>query len=400
MQKIVLAGLPYVTNHGDTVLFESTEFLVEKTLENLSIEAEIERLDLHGYKKGLAELLGKVLNRLYNSAFGDLKKDHHSRYHYSIRKRIFSLILKRQFRDAIINASAIIVAGGGLVKYKYETFDYRLNLLVSEAEKLGIPIYFNAVGVEGYSETDIRCQELKRTLNSGNIKAISTRDNIDLLSNKYIEKPSIILKKVADSAFWSNEVYRIEKKSNSNIIGLGVVRGNIFKDNGLNITEEKLFGLWEDIIKKLDEKGIEWKLFTNGLEEDNKFMYSLLERVNRKSEYESITYIPKTPEELVEIISKFNKVIACRMHASIIAYSLNVPSVGLVWNDKIKMFGESIGYSERFITVDKIEPEYIVEKLIGIENSVKDEEFKNSYRETTFHEINDFLRKLNHNPSA
>ena len=56
----------------------------------------------------------------------------------------------------------------------------------------------------------------------------------------------------------------------------------------------------------------------------------------------------------MENISGFSSVIAVRMHANIIAFSLGIPSVAFVWNDKLRFFGQSIGYPDRFIEYDKI----------------------------------------------
>lgn len=39
----------------------------------------------------------------------------------------------------------------------------------------------NGVGIEGYSETDIRCQRLKKAINQDCFKVITTRDDIDTL---------------------------------------------------------------------------------------------------------------------------------------------------------------------------------------------------------------------------
>jgi polysaccharide pyruvyl transferase WcaK-like protein len=52
------------------------------------------------------------------------------------------------------------------------------------------------------------------------------------------------------------------------------------------------------------------------------------------------------------------------LHANIISYALNVPSIGLVWNDKLTLFGEDIGYPERFFEYDKFNAKKIVDALV------------------------------------
>ena len=63
-------------------------------------------------------------------------------------------------------------------------------------------------------------------------------------------------------------------------------------------------------------------------------------------------------------ISSFKTIIACRMHANIIAYSLKIPSVGLIWNNKLALWGEKCGYSDRFIKAEDMNGSYAVDKIV------------------------------------
>lgn len=58
---------------------------------------------------------------------------------------------------------------------------------------------------------------------------------------------------------------------------------------------------------------------------------------------------PEKPEQLVKQIASFKAVIAGRFHANIIATSLGIPSVALVWNEKMRAFSELIGCPERYV---------------------------------------------------
>lgn len=53
--------------------------------------------------------------------------------------------------------------------------------------------------------------------------------------------------------------------------------------------------------------------------------------------------------------------ITCRMHSSIAATSLGIPSIVLSWNPKIDKYFEALGYPERAIQVDNLDAEYIVD---------------------------------------
>ena len=51
------------------------------------------------------------------------------------------------------------------------------------------------------------------------------------------------------------------------------------------------------------------------------------------------------------------------MHLSIISYALDVPSVNLVWNDKIPFFYQNIGYPDRAISIEDWNAEDVLKRL-------------------------------------
>ena len=257
------------------------------------------------------------------------------------------------------------------------------------AENNNIPVCLNSVGVEGYDENNIKCRVLKKALNRKCIKIKTTRDDIDRLKKYINNKKDIILKKVSDIAVYTNVVYKKEKVKNSNCIGLGVSRGNLFIDNGIKYSEEKLLILWKNIINKLEEKNKNWKIYTNGLEADNIFARKLLERWGYSKDK---LIIPNSPEELIDSIASFKGIIATRLHSNIIAYSLKIPAIGLVWNEKLKMFGESIKYPERYFEIKDFDANKIIQAL---EKAIE-EGYTNvsldKYRESVKEELEYFIR--------
>src|SRR5690606_25962164 len=80
------------------------------------------------------------------------------------------------------------------------------------------------------------------------------------------------------------------------------------------------------------------------------------------------------------IISKFSVVIAARLHANIIAYSLDIPSIGLVWNDKLTFFGNKIGVPERFIPTEHLSAENIIRAALHAESEGFDKHQRASYQ--------------------
>lgn len=273
--------------------------------------------------------------------------------------------------DAMISAADLIVFdGGGIIKFKREKFYFYIAHILEKAQERNIPVYFSGVGVEGYDETDERCQMLKKALRYPCVKGISVRDDLDTLKTCYLEGLDTPCYQVCDPAVYTQTVYDISKSADSNIIGLGIVRHRIFEDHDFpQITREFQLDMWCSLIRELESRGYGWKLFVNGLKSDFDFALEVLDAMGKSAEKDRYL-VPRPTEsrELVETIASFRGVVACRMHANIIAYSLGIPSVGLVWNDKLTFWGKSIGYPERFLTTEHFTAKEIADCL---ESSLK-----------------------------
>ena len=67
--------------------------------------------------------------------------------------------------------------------------------------------------------------------------------------------------------------------------------------------------------------------------------------------------------------------IAYRLHASITAFALGIPSVGLSWNFKVPEFYREIGYPERAIDSTNWNPLHVVTAMeTALKSEVKKEE--------------------------
>lgn len=403
MKKIVLAGLIHDTNIGDKVIYDNTKYLVEKALQELQIkDVVIESMDMtasavtpkNNTKTTTQSKTKKIINRIITP---EIKKK--LRYIKNKYKKCDDTKLIEYYQENLKNVDLVIFVGGGIVKYLYQDFYKYITLIINVCDKQGTDVILNSVGVEGYSRSDYRCQQLKNALNKNCVKMITTRDDIDVLEKNYITNPNIILKKVADPAVWTYETYKENISPNkTDTIGLGVIRPGIFRDNEINFEEEEQLELWANIIKVLEQKGYNWQLFTNGLLADYEFGKKILEYSHITDESKLLD-VPKNGEELVHTISKFKGVIAARMHANIISYSLDIPSIGIVWNSKLTKFGENIQVPERFVTHQNFKAEYIVEKL---ENALKEgfsyskEEYKKTVYEYLKKGMDNSLNQKNH----
>ena len=397
MKKIAITGLKYEWNLGDEIIYETVEYLIKKYLcetnqENAiivhsDIRSKIERNAYYKLSDKYLRFRDKVLEKIQTYE----KEKNINAYYYQLRFLKKYAVLSEYYEDKIGKVDVIIVSGGGLIKYKYEGLDYILENLIYYAQKKQIPVLINAVGIEGYDEQHFGCQLLKKYINQSCVKMITTRDNIALLQGKWLENKEIDCELVGDPALWVHEVYGISKKE-SKIIGLGLIRGEIFKVNGIDYDEEKFLDLWEDIVYEIKKRGYEWKLFLNGKERDMKFADALLSRLG--CEKEKVLLVPESGKELTAVISEFKAVIACRLHAAIVSYALDVPVVELVWNEKQKHFGRIIERPNNFIEVEQFDAKKIINQLEYAMESGYDEKLRKKLKQDTYDKLKMHLTNI------
>ncbi len=71
---------------------------------------------------------------------------------------------------------------------------------------------------------------------------------------------------------------------------------------------------------------------------------------------------------------------------------MEIPSIGLVWNDKMNCFAQMIGCEDRYIKTDKLlEAEYTVNKLISILDKEYDTEKINALKVYTMETIKNIV---------
>lgn len=383
MKKIVLAGLISDNNLGDKVIAECTQYLYENAIEN-NKDVVYDWIDIAGLtniENSKPYLIRIIKARLYNLNL----KIGYPGIQFIIKK------FENYFKPLIKNHDLVVVVGGGLIKFKYQYFWAELSGLIRAADKLNIPLVLNAVGIEGYDEFDLKCQVLKKSLNSKCVQSITTRDDINSLQLNYLfPENKSVAKLVADSAVHAAEVYNINAEK-SDLIGVGLIRGNIFKDNGLPLSKEKLVEFYSDLLSELEKRNLKYQLFTNGLESDLELVRDIFNYLGQEFDSKKIL-IPRSAKDLVSIICGFNSIIAARLHACIISYSLQIPCIGLVWNDKISMFGSIIGKPERFINVYELNAKKAVDQLLGAMQEGYDLDSVEKYKQTTKTSIRDILK--------
>lgn len=289
--------------------------------------------------------------------------------------------------EYIKDADIMVFGGAPMFNYIYQDFYKQTSILLKLASKYNKPVIFSAIGIEKYMDSNKKCQRLKKALHDTCVKQITTRDDFESLQ-KYMEGSPATIGKVSDPAVFAASVFQkhltAKHTDGTKKIGIFILRGNGFITNKIPFTKTDAVTLWLDLIQRLDEKGYAYDLITSGHCEDE----ALLDDMIRHNGVDArrCVFNMDAPEKLVQKIASYDAIVSCRLHPSIIAYALGVPSLGIVWNTKVNGFYENIGYPNRVLHTDGIHGELLMEKLeqVMAEGVTKDEAFVMSVYRTLF----------------
>ena len=258
------------------------------------------------------------------------------------------------------------------------------------AEQYHTPVIFSAIGIESYDEDNPKCQRLKKTLNFNCVKQITTRDGFSYLK-KYKTREDLVIDKVSDPAVFASTVFKEYIQPKQKKIGIFVLRGNGFKDNKINFSKQDAASMWLDLLQILTTHQYDYELLTSGHFGDEAFLDYLIRTHNVPAS--KCIFNINSPEDLIHKISSYDAIVSCRLHPSIISFSFDVPSVGLIWNSKVSYFYEDIGYKQRLVDVLSSSPDNIVEKLeqSKIEGVKKDPNYLMSVYLTLFNGIRNII---------
>lgn len=353
--NIALVGLYDDDNLGDLIIYKSVESLYGQSMNVLDLNTRKISLN-YPIQSKKPTIVQRIICKI-KKILACKKK-----VVISASDTLYIKDLQNYYTKELRNINLVIFVGGGLIKYQYQFCCWgSVIALLNAANDQKIPVWFNAVGVEGYDENFESCQKLKKALHLPCLKKISVRDDIDTLIGKYFDnEPTCECVKVVDTAVWASEVYGVVKHQASDVIGIGIGNANLFVRREIK-SKVDLEEFYTGIIQKLHAEGRRILLFTNGAKEDNAMALKVLEKFRNIDEIDII--LPENDRHLVQIISSCKGVIAARLHSCIIAYSLNIPCVGMVWNDKIAFFGKDIGYQERFLKANEMQAQEAVVRI-------------------------------------
>lgn len=289
----------------------------------------------------------------------------------------------------------VIFGGTPVFNYLYQTFYQRTCLIIDLAGRYGKPVLLSAIGIDRYDEGNPKCERITDTINQPHVRLITTRDNFDTLL-RYRRKDDLALPMdmVSDPAVFSAPVFRpflSEKSDSVKKIGLFVLRRNGFTDNHFDFPGTKAIQFWLDLAAELEHRGYEYEFITSGHFGDEALLDYMIRNYNVP--VSKCVFNVNSPEYLAEKLSSYNGIVSCRLHPSIIAFALDIPSVGINWNNKVSGFYHNIGYDNRVLYVENLVPSCVADKLEqAIDEGIqKDESFIMSVYHTLFQTIRDII---------
>ena len=262
--------------------------------------------------------------------------------------------LKAPDDTQVEEADLILFPGGAMFGVNYLGVAEYIERVLDIADRRGIPVVFSSLGLNHMENGAENDERLHAILSRPCIKAVSVRDSLSIF-RRFAGDQRYEIEPVCDPVLWDGAVYAkdtadviAEKAARSTpIVGLNVVRGGLFKANGIDWTLTKEEEYLYELSKLLEEKGIDYRFFTNGSTWDINTIKHFKDKYRIPAEK---LIFSDTSREVVQTEAAFDAVVAIRMHAAIIAYGLGVPAVNYVWNPKIPDLYEKLGYPERAVS--------------------------------------------------
>lgn len=393
MKKIAVIGLYSLLNMGDRILCETSQYLLKQIVPHVEIR-EVDVLpSSESEYQGLDRLKFKISQKMRKYAKKKFTYTDSGKFRYRYEYFMWWLRVNSHYKRKLAGVDAILFSGGGFLKFRTQGLNYYVEQIIKIAQRKNIPVMMSGMGIEGYDEKDVRCQKLKQTINSDCMKVITTRDDIDILQNCYIENPNIKTARVGDPAFWCPECYGIQKSPQNTKIGINLIRGRIFRDYGNTCSYTELKEFYKELILSAERRGMDWVLFSNGMKSDQKFGKKLLKELEMSPE-DKLLPAPESSEDLLNMIKDFKCIFGARLHACITAYALDVPAVGFIWNEKTRFFADITDKKENFFEEAEMDAERILDQMETAMEKEYDTSIRDRMKGLTKQYMEEFFKEL------
>ena len=398
VMKIAICGLVKSDNLGEQFISKSLSWIIQDEYQKQGYDNKIQFVEVdiqatndvvHEYQNVIQSRKNNLYDYTYRGIPADVlhfglkliaaksKSLKVKNVIYKIRHIIWrhSLNLGKRYRKYFISkfkdVDLIIIDGAGLLEYSYNAYQEPLALISEYANNHNISVVYNAIGRAGdFDKNDYRCQVLMSAFRHRCVKYVSARDSRDTVQACVGARLNVKL--LADAAFCIDESFQIKANPIKHKIGIGLIRGDASLSYAEGFNESDWINLFADIAQVLESKGYQYEFFTNGMRADYETGQKVIDKLGGKKD--KLVDRPTDARSLLNTISSYEGIISCRMHSSIAAFSLGIPSVVLSWNNKVDKYMKIVGYPDRAIPQKDFKASIIVEMMKkAISEGISDE---------------------------
>lgn len=333
----VIGSLRYSDNLGDGVIGDCLQYMINVLIP----DASVTHLDIAG-RTGFSPRSAERVTR-WKRAFYALPE--------ITRSSTILITWPFVYRPRILNAwrssrpatpYIFIVAGGQIVSDIALNFPLKFGLVSKLVARDASPAAIFAAGVSS-SFSKLGRALFQRSFDRLRPHYFGVRDARSLANSRMFTLTPSSLRRSIDPAVWASEAYGITRATKGvPRIGIGIAHPRelaVHLPGSRGMEEESAYAFLERVVLRVRERGYEPVLFNNGSAEDALFMRHVSTRLTATHGpvcHESAR--PLVPRDLVSCISGFDVVVAHRLHANILAYSLQIPSIGIEWDSKVRSF--------------------------------------------------------------
>ncbi len=360
--KILVIGYYYSMNLGDTVICDCVASWLRETFP--ADEVVIRDIWGRGEYAASPDVSMKMIRKQRHRVQVRTWLTQHTTYDSQLKHEQYVLekygAAMRKIAEELCDL--VVFAGGQLLT---DLMSHELSFYIRAFDKRHIPVFLHALGTGPCHSRNLN-SELKEALHLSSVVYLSVRDHLNAVNQRYFDEGAgsyvgnCVRQAVftADPGLWAADVYHVSKNQVTGPIGLGIMYPG-------SIPMGKAVRFWKRLICLLNKNGVHWQIFTNGDNRDQLFAKYILDQLpslTKEQRERCCAAPPGNAEGLVRQISGYQSIISFRLHSHIIAASLQVPSVAIVWDDKLREFFGLFDREKYCLSVSD-SPEKVLETL-------------------------------------
>lgn len=336
--RTLLLSARYSDNLGDGVIGDCLEWMIQ----HLRPDSEVTHVDIAPRVKFSPRDASRVSpsKRLFYSLPNSLRALAVLAA-WPIQRHRLSTLWDGAFGLPSHSGRCAIIAGGQLVSDVALNFPLKIGYASKRLAAEDIPVGVFAAGVSA-NFSKLGRALFERAFTRADLRWFGARDN-DSFANvrSAFSLGEGVSHLTIDPAIWSSDAYGItKKKSGRRTVGVGVAHPAELGAHipGGTTNAEEMIEFFHSLTPILLRQGIKPVLFNNGSAEDSYFTEQVAQHLRSSGIEIDVAARPTTPRELVDTISRFDSLIAHRLHSNIIGYALGIPTVGMRWDRKVEAF--------------------------------------------------------------